>query len=166
MGKRDKRLERDYEGKFTSFKRRVKNFFKICLLIVITIGIGTSIFAIGGLLNPRLQYEKVEAIKEVELEAPIMDKIADCETGQRLPNGKAKAHTAKHFSKSGQVVMTGNNNKSVDVGKYAINSIWFSKATELGYDLTNEDDNKSMAYWIYKNRGTDDWSASANCWRK
>lgn len=127
--------------------------------------VGYGIYVFGGLMDKTIQYETVEAKVEVETPAPVMDKIADCETGERLPNGKAKPGTSKHYGKSGQVLMTGNNNKSVDVGRYAINSVWFKQATELDLDLTDEDDNRSMAYWIYKNRGTGDWSASASCWK-
>jgi hypothetical protein len=62
--------------------------------------------------------------------------------------------------------MRSNTNKSVDIGKYQINSVWFKKATELGLDITKEEDNEAMAYWIYENRGTGDWYSSQSCWSK
>jgi len=94
-----------------------------------------------------------EVIKEVRKSAPVMERIAKCESG------------AKHIEAStGQVVMRSNTNKTVDIGKYQINTVWFKKATELGYDITTEKGNEAMAYWIYENRGTQDWYASASCW--
>ncbi len=84
----------------------------------------------------------------------------------REKNGKGVQGSASQYGKSGQVLMTGNNDKTVDVGKYAINSVWYKKATELGYDLTTEKGNHDMAMWIYTNRGTGDWSASASCWKQ
>ena len=100
-----------------------------------------------------------EVIKEVKIEAPVMDRIAGCESqGNRNSKGT-------HYDKNGQVLMRSNTNRTVDLGKYQINTVWFAKATELGLDLTKEDDNKKMAEWKYANRGTDDWSASAKCWK-
>lgn len=93
-------------------------------------------------------------VKTVYAESPIMERIAKCESG------------GKHYGTSGQVIMRSNTNGSVDVGKFQINSVWFKKATELGYDVTTEKGNTDMAYWIYANRGTNDWYASRDCWSK
>jgi hypothetical protein len=62
--------------------------------------------------------------------------------------------------------MRANTNKTVDIGRYQINSVWNKKASELGLDLTIEADNEKMAYWIYENRGTGDWYSSEKCWKK
>jgi len=92
--------------------------------------------------------------------SPVLDRIADCESG----NGTKGS--ARH-TKNGQVILMGNTNKTVDVGKYQINAYyWGAKATELGLDITKEADNKKMAEWIYANKGTGDWSASAKCWQR
>ncbi len=100
-------------------------------------------------------YAEVQVVKEVSVEfkAPIMDKIAHCES-----SGTHK--------KDGQVVFKANTNGTVDIGKYQINSIWNKQATKLGYDLTNEADNKAFAMYLYANYGTAPWSASAKCWSK
>jgi hypothetical protein len=113
---------------------------------------------VGGQMNPGN-----EVIPTVEAEsnlAPILQRISNCETTGN-PN-----KAGSHWDKNGQVLMRSNVNKSVDVGLFQINSVWFKKATEMGLDITKEADNTKMAQWIYENRGTGDWSSSANCWRK
>ncbi len=117
-----------------------------------------GILLLGGVIYPK--YKTVEAIVEVETVSPVLQRIAGCES-----QGSAKLK-GTHFDKNGQVLMRSNTNKTVDLGKYQINTVWFAKATELGIDLTTEEGNEQMAMWIYKNRGTGDWSASANCWKK
>lgn len=100
-------------------------------------------------------------IVEKELALPVLDRIADCESG----NG-GKPGTATHY-KNGQVLLKANTNGTIDIGKYQVNlTYWGKKASDLGYDLTKEEDNKAMALWIYTNKGTTDWSASQKCWYK
>ena len=152
--------------KWQLFVKRVKTFFKVLFWGIIIASILIGIYYLGAYTNPKTIYTKAEVIKEVPIKAPVLERIADCESGKRLPNGKAIRGSASHYAPSGQVLMTGNNNKSVDVGKYAINSVWFKKATELGLDITKEEDNKKMAQWIYENRGTEDWYPSKSCWSK
>ena len=109
----------------------------------------------GSAYIPRTVYADREVIKEVEVKAPVMERIAKCESG------------GKHFAPSGQVIVNVNNNKTYDIGKYQINSIWNKKATELGYNLYIEKDNEAFAMWLYRNYGSEPWSASkANCWNK
>ncbi len=149
-----------YATKWQVFKWKAKKLIrKILFWTGVSIAI-VAIYQLGGLLNPALQYKTVEAIKEVETPSPIMERIAGCES-----QGSAKLK-GTHWDKNGQVLMRSNTNKSVDVGKYQINSVWFGKATELGLDITEESDNEQMAMWIYKNRGTGDWYASKSCWNK
>lgn len=111
---------------------------------------------LGGHLSPaRIVFAKQEVIKEVKGKAPVMERIAKCESGN------------SHIDpKTGQVYMVANTNKTVDVGKYMINTIWHKKAKDLGYDITKEVDNEKMAYWIYENTGTSAWSFSSHCWNK
>lgn len=146
--------------KYQVFKWKVKRFFRKVLIGTGAVIALTIIFQLGGLLNPALEYHTVEAIKEVEKPSPVLERIAGCES-----QGSAKLK-GTHYDKNGQVLMRSNTNKTVDVGKYQINSVWFAKATELGLDITKEKDNEEMAKWIYKNRGTGDWSASQKCWKK
>lgn len=122
-------------------------------------GMAFGFFMAGAIFysTSTTNYHKVEAATTI---APVLERIGDCESG----NGtKGSAH---HIDpKTGQVLMRANKNGSIDVGKYQVNEYyWGKKASELGYDLTKEGDNKAMAEWIYLNKGTTDWSASQKCW--
>lgn len=140
---------RDRVGRFTSFKRNVFWFFKR-VFWGMTIGLtAMTLYILGGMHNPIV---KAELIKEGM--APVLERIAKCESQNQ------------HYGKSGQVLMSANTNGTVDVGRYQINTVWFSKATEMGLDVTNEEDNAEMAEYIYKNKGTGPWSSSAKCWNK
>lgn len=113
----------------------------------------------GKATTPQVSYANVEVEKIVEVESktipPVLQRIANCESG------------SKHFDKSGQVLMRGNTNKTVDIGIMQINEYyWGKKASELGYDLTKEKDNWAMAKWIYANHGTEPWVHSKTCWNK
>ncbi len=91
----------------------------------------------------------------IESSPKILQKIAICESG------------GSHYNKAGQVLVVGNTDKSVDIGKYQINmKHWGAKATELGLNLFDAGDNYKMAKWIFENRGTQDWEASRSCWGK
>lgn len=153
MGKRLKDLY-PHATKWEMFKYKVRKFFRKLFIWSFVIGSIIVVYKVGGIMNPATIYTKAEVIKEVEVSAPIMERIAFCESG------------GKHWDKNGQVLMRSNSNRSVDIGKFQINTVWFTKATELGLDLTKEKDNEAMALWIYKNRGTGDWSSSSNCWKK
>lgn len=148
-GNRDKGLERDYEGRFTSFKRKWSRRVKSGFWVVMAIGWLGAAFEMGAIFNPVVQAQLIK-----EGTPPVLERIAKCESGN------------KHFDKNGQVLMRSNTNRSVDVGRYQINSVWFKKASELGLDITKEKDNEEMALWIYRNRGTGDWYSSQHCWKK
>jgi len=122
------------------------------MVMAILSSLGWAMYA-GSAFMPVTVYAEKEVVKEVEAQAPILKRIAKCESSDM------------HF-KDGQVLVRPNTNGTVDIGRYQINSVWNKKATELGLDLTKEVDNEKMARWIYSNRGTGDWSASAKCWAK
>ena len=83
----------------------------------------------------------------------ILQKIAYCESGDN------------HFNKDGRVIRGKINN--LDIGRYQINLLyWNDKAKELGLDIFDEDDNETMATWIYDNHGTKPWKWSKKCWDK
>jgi len=110
--------------------------------------------------------EVINTVVTIENKVPILSRIADCESGERLQNGRAKKGTATHYAKNGQVKLNPNTNGSVDVGHYQINDdVWGKKATEMGLNIMVEKDNKAMAKWIYENRGTEDWYSSKKCWK-
>lgn len=148
------------DGKKRTFKQRLVLYTKYYLIqsakVCIFLWLLMGAFQAGIRLMPQqLVYAEKEVVKEVRLKAPVMERIAFCESGGQ--------HIEK---KTGQVIMRSNTNKTVDVGKYQINSVWFKKATELGLDITKEVDNEKFAYWLYENRGTNDWVYSRDCWSR
>ena len=127
-------------------------------LVILTValslfaGVNYGFFHVGrASVEPKIVRAEVEVIKEIEGEYPVLNRIAKCESG------------GKHV-KDGQVIFNANTNKTVDIGLFQINSIWNKKASEMGLDLTKEADNRAFATWLYKNKGTAPWSASAHCW--
>jgi hypothetical protein len=102
-----------------------------------------------------------EVVKEViinqEIKYPILDKIAMCESNN------------KHFDTNGQVLVRGNtgNRASVDVGTYQVNIMYHGKkATEMGLNLFDQQDNRTYAVYLFETQGTEPWSASKKCWIK
>ena len=158
MGQRMKDIY-PHATKFQVFRWKLNWYGERTLLALFIAGIGAGIgFAVSE--GKRVSAYEVsivdrEVIKEVQiLNAPILERIAKCESGNT------------HIDKNGQVLMRSNTNKSVDVGRFQINSVWFKKASELGLDITKDADNRKMAEWIYANRGTEDWYPSKSCWMK
>ena len=150
------RLKDVYPGatKFEVFKyklaRFVRKLVRFTIFSLIVSGIAVTVFM--------YYFPNEEIIQQVivteKAEYPVLDRIAKCESGNR------------HYGESGQVLIMGNTNKTVDVGTYQINTVWFKKATELGFDVTKEKDNRLMAEYIYKNFGTEAWVYSKHCWNK
>lgn len=144
--------------RFQVFKWKVREFLKKVLRFItltgLTAGILYATFMAGAYFKPVISYAIQEKIVEVERTAPVMERIAKCESGNR------------HFE-NGQVLVRGNKARdSVDVGKFQINTkSWGKKATELGFDIFTEKGNTDMAYWLFKNYGTEPWYLSAKCWR-
>lgn len=152
-------MNRRINGRFDSFKAKVKRFFHA---VLVTIVAGVVLFIAFTTGAATFSTSRVEAVMTPALiNSPVLDRIADCESGNH-----GKAGTATHYDRNGQVLMRGNKNGTVDIGKYQINSVWFAKATALGLDITKEVDNKAMAEWIYLNKGTGDWVYSSDCWKR
>lgn len=146
-----------YATRFEVFKFKVRKTFKYALRYSMAGGMIYIAFIAGSYLNPIVTYAVQEKIVEVESEAPVLDRIAKCESNK------------SHFDKNGQVLVRGNNGDrtSVDVGKYQINmKHWGAKATELGLNLFDEKDNEKFAKYLYKNFGTEPWIHSKHCWNK
>lgn len=153
----DKRLKDVVVGasRLDVFKYRLAKFMRKLFVIGLGVGAVVSGYQVAEwTATPVTVYADREVPVYVSKEAPVLAKIAKCESND------------KHTGKAGQVLISANSNGTVDVGKYQINSVWFTKATELGLDLTKEADNKKMAEWIYENRGTEDWVYSKACWQK
>ena len=155
MGKRLKDIY-PHATKYQVFKYKVRKFAHRCLLLVIVGAILFGIFEAGRYVSPeKVIYTSQEVIKEVPVKAPLLDKIAKCES----PNG--------HFGKNGQVSNYGNKNGTVDIGAYMINSYyWGQTATDMGLNLWVEADNKEFAEWLFSEKGSEPWIATKSCWRK
>lgn len=137
-----------------------KQFVKFMALTGITASVIYISFMSGAYFHPVVSYAQVEVQKIVEPEYPVLNRIGGCES-----TGKASGIPTQ-TDKNGQVLTHANTNKTVDIGAYQINiTVWGAKAHALGYDLSKLEGNKSMATWIYKNKGTGDWSASRQCWQ-
>ena len=151
-----KRLKVTSNKAKNTFKRLMKKVGKVVVLAAVVYGI----YLFGTVNNTSNTYTNNETIREVEVivevqkKSAVMERIAKCES------------STGHYAPSGQVIFNANGNGSVDVGKYQINTVWFKKATELGYDLTNEEDNEAMALYIFDNFGSEPWKFSKSCWNK
>ena len=135
------------------FKFKVRMLIKRLIRLSLAGGLLYGVFILGGMLNPVTTFATIEKLVPVETIPPVMERIAKCES------------SGTHF-KDGQVIFNANTNKSVDIGKYQINSIWRKKATEMGLDLTKEKDNEEFAMYLYKTHGTEPWYSSKTCWHK
>lgn len=125
---------------------------KISLFLIVAFGLGilsTFVFA----------KEPEEIVVEVPKIAPVLQRIAGCES----QNDSTKPGT--HY-RNGQVILNGNKNGSVDIGKYMINNAtWSATATAKGLNLMLEKDNEEFAKFLYAEHGTEPWSATKNCWK-
>jgi hypothetical protein len=149
-------LEQSNGMKWYNFKLKVKTFFKKLAFwfVVILIAVGVGQYVRWAYPTEVIKEVVKEVIVNQDISYPVLDRIAQCESGN------------KHLDKNGQVIMRGNTNKTVDVGVFQINSVWFAKATELGLNLTVEKDNREFAKYLYTTRGTEDWVYSKKCWAK
>ena len=137
--------------KWNRIKRKVKNYFVLVVAGTVAVLLASTWYV----PTPELHYvQEAKADVEVVEQMPaVLKRIAKCESGDT------------HFDKNGQVLVRGNTNRSVDVGRYQINSVWFAKATELGLNVFDEEDNQKMAEWLFENRGTEDWYLTKKCWK-
>lgn len=157
--------------KYTKWQRRMLKLTGSVTRIIKAVTFTTVIawaFVIGLVFKFSVS-EPVQAgviVEETIDDVPIMEAIADCESGDRLPSGKAKKGSARHIDpNTGQVFTKANDNKTVDIGRYMVNEYYHGKAaSKMGLDLTKEKDNKKMAYHLYATQGTEPWSASKSCW--
>lgn len=158
-----------YATPWEVFKFRAGRFMRKVLIV------SAVVTSAGWLVYGGIAYEKLTATPTpaqaqivtvvAPFLAPVLDRIADCESGDGGKKG-----TATHLDKHGQVlvkpVMSGIYAGTYDIGYYQINSNHESEATKLGFNLMKEDDNKAFALWLYKNRGTEPWYSSRSCWSK
>lgn len=149
---------RTRDGRFDSLKYKFHRAVRFIKNVAMVMAAAAVVFTIGGLTFSTVTSTVEADSVQVADTYPVLDRIADCESG----NGTKGS--SKHML-NGQVLLKANTNGTIDIGRYQVNlTYWGKKATELGYDLTKEADNKAVAEWIYKNKGTTDWSSSQKCW--
>lgn len=156
------KIIRDKSGRFLYvsiwkyLKIQIVKGIKFLLKIGMLGGIGYALFMAGAYFNPVITYATQEVKVPVDPQAPVLDRIAKCEsrTGQ--------------FNPDGSVVTNTNKNGTVDVGKYQINmsADHIKELAKLGLNPLTEEGNEAYAKYLYLNRGTGDWSSSASCWNK
>ncbi len=150
--------QRDNQGKFNSFKTSVKRFCKRVLIAVVVLSaVGGTLYgtySAGSTFNPKVVTATVTVEVPSTTIAPVLQRIAKCESQD------------SQVGKDGQVIVHINSDKSYDIGRYQINSVWNGTATKMGLNLYVEKDNETFAEWIYATKGTSDWYSSRSCWSK
>lgn len=92
-------------------------------------------------------------VKAYFSDAPIMQKIAYCESRNR------------QFAKDGSSFRGVVNNK--DVGIFQVNEKYhLVDSKKMGIDIHTIEGNLEYARHLYKSQGTQPWSASSPCWGK
>lgn len=143
-------LHETFMGMIKRWIRTAFRYFLISFAVTVFLFIGG---AAGSHYFPKIEYTQIEKVVLAETESPVLDRIAMCESDNM------------HIGKNGQVVVHGNTNGSVDVGRYQINvQIWGQTATDLGYDIFTDEGNTNMAQWLFKNKGSEPWVYSKKCW--
>jgi hypothetical protein len=100
----------------------------------------------------------------IEAHPTELNRIADCESGSRKPDGTAYKGSAKHFYRDGTVVLNHNEGFGVDVGHYQINTYYHAEtAKSMGLNIFDEMDNATYARHLYKTMGATPWKASLDC---
>lgn len=134
-------------------ERWVKNTLSVLLISFLAVYAIPHIQEVAEAEVVTKEVEKLIVVRDVTLPA-VLHRIAKCESNDQ------------HYGKTGQVLVVGNKNGTVDIGRYAINNYyWGAEATEMGLDLFDEKDNETMALYIFKEKGTSPWEATAHCWK-
>jgi hypothetical protein len=165
MGKRKKDIYLNLT-KWEKFKLDVIHFFKVVITILAIVGITYVFFLAGKSSSTKIEYKTKEVIKEIEVTAPVLERIAKAESrNSHYCTEELIKYKLCASSELGQVLVKANKNATVDIGRYQINNYyWGAKATELGLNLWEEEDNYKMAVWIFKNKGTEPWDSSSKNW--
>lgn len=155
-----------------TFKSRMTTRMQIAWYYTkVGVGIGTLVFIIAAGSYTYGQVEQSRTMEVVnnyipaptvkESMAVVMQRIAGCESeGKRNAKGK-------QFNADGTIVTHVNADGTTDVGKYQINmqKSHIVNMARLGFNPLTEEGNEAYAKWLYENKGTGDWSSSANCWK-
>ena len=167
-----KRLKNIYVGYtwFQIFKHKAVNFIRTGTVIAIVTGIVWGSIEAYRYVHPEIYGAKASEIQKKEPglqeQFPVLGRIAKAESrNSHFCTDDLIKHKMCRTAEKGQTLTSPNKNGTVDVGRYQINvDTWGAEATKLGYDIFNEKENEQMAYWIYRNYGTDPWYSSAKNW--
>lgn len=126
---------------------------RVMIVLAAFCTLGWTSYLTTRFVSPVTVLAEKEVVKEVEMNtSPVMERILKCESGGTQ-------------TKNGQVLVHVNSDGSYDQGMFQINSIWNKKASELGYNLAIEKDNRAFAMYLYKTHGTEPWYSSKSCWK-
>lgn len=113
------------------------------------IAVSTSTIIKKAELPTRAEVES--SVKTFFADAPIMHKVAYCESRNKQFNADGTVHRGVVNSK--------------DVGVFQINEKYHLKRSQkLGIDIYTVEGNMKYAKILYKESGTQPWSASKPCW--
>lgn len=121
-------------------------------------GSGVSETAYGSITNEvevtaATPHTAEVAVRDYFSDIPVMIQVARCES------------TFRHTLADGSVLRGRVDNR--DTGVMQINTYYHEKrATSLGLNLENLDDNMAYARHLYETQGLQPWSASQPCWGK
>ncbi len=156
MGKRLKDMY-PYATPREMFKYRMYKLKNLLLRIGFIAFAGYTIFTMGQSIPSSKHVAYAESNQQVTVInktlPPILQKICTAEspTGHNKPNGTITTYV--------------NTNRTIDIGKCQINSIWEAKAVELGFNIYTEEGNEAMALWIFENYGSEPWYSSKHKWK-
>lgn len=88
-------------------------------------------------------------LRKLYNKAPIMKKVAECESRDR------------QFNENGMVVV---GKITPDIGRFQINPIHFEEAIEKDINVFTARGNAKMALILYNRNGLSPWYASKHCW--
>lgn len=153
-------MTRDNKGRFTSVRLIIKWFsvrfiFLFFLVSCVLAILSFSAYYTASHNAPVRIVEKTLLVQAPEELPPVLQRIAQCESGN------------KHTDSRGRLMINKNDDGSQDVGLFQINmKYWGLEAMKQGYNLTDEKDNIAFALWLWKTRGTEPWVHTKNCWNK
>jgi len=92
---------------------------------------------------------QITALKRLYKKAPIMKKIAWCESRDR------------QFDKNGEPLI---GFSGADKGRFQINQVHWERARRMGINLNTVQGNARYAEHLYETKGTKPWYKSEHCW--
>ena len=165
-GQRSKRMERDYEGKFTNFKRKCRSIFRGFVKLSIVAFAGYAVYVAGGIFQPRSI--AVENIVEIDNLTPKIEELKG-----KLVADIQKCESAGHKENDGIIIFDSNNEASIGTLQFQRKTVQHYYKTLYGKTITPKeavlialDDEKAeqLAHdIIFKDiKGVSNWYNCAN----